>query len=298
MARKSEPKNADILTGIGFVRRRQGKLEQAVANLEQALVIDPQSAMLAGNLGETYFLLRDYPITEQYYDRAIRLNPEQLEVYAGKAWLYLSWKGDTKMAHSILEESSQIFGSKGDILIQYTWVLSLIFESNYPTALRRLQQGELMTFDSPFYTVPKELLYAQIYGLMNQAELEQAYYDSARIILEARVVEQPRDERFHSALGIAYAGLGFKDNAIEAGEQAVELLPIQKEAFRGAYRVADLARIYVMVGEHNAAIDQLEQLLSIPSQISVPLLRIDPIWRPLLDQPRFQKILLKYGESE
>ena len=60
---------------------------------------------------------------------------------------------------------------------------------------------------------------------------------------------------------------------------------------RGPYRVEDLARIYVMVGEHDEAIDQLEYLLSIPGPLSIPLLQLDPAWDPLCDHPRFKKLV-------
>ncbi len=78
------------------------------------------------------------------------------------------------------------------------------------------------------------------------------------------------------------------------GELAVELLPMSKEAWRGAWRVEDLARIYTMVGEYDAAIDQLESLLAVPSNTAVPMLRIDPTWDPLREHPRFQALLAKY----
>ncbi len=70
---------------------------------------------------------------------------------------------------------------------------------------------------------------------------------------------------------------------------------MSKDAWQGAYRLEDLARIYTMVGEYDAAIDQLEALLAVPSPMSVPTLRIDPTWHPLRDHPRFQALLEKYG---
>ena len=89
-------------------------------------------------------------------------------------------------------------------------------------------------------------------------------------------------------------GLGRKEDAITEGEFAVELMPMSKEAWRGAYREEDLARIYTMVGEYDAAIDRLERLLAVPSPTAVPMLRIDPSWNPLRDHPRFQALLAKY----
>ena len=71
----------------------------------------------------------------------------------------------------------------------------------------------------------------------------------------------------------------------------MELLPVSKEAIRGVFRVEDLARICVMVDEFDAAIDQLEFLLSVPCDMSIPILRLDPAWDPLHDHTRFKKLL-------
>jgi Flp pilus assembly protein TadD len=126
---------------------------------------------------------------------------------------------------------------------------------------------------------------------MGNQQAEQAYYESARNILESKIQEQPEDARFHSSLGIAYAGLGRKQDAIREGKLAVDLLPVTKEAWRGLHRVEALAKIYVMVGEFDAAVDQLEFLLYRPGELSIPLLRLDPAWNPLRNHPRFQKLL-------
>ena len=76
----------------------------------------------------------------------------------------------------------------------------------------------------------------------------------------------------------------------------VKLLPVTKEAIRGLNRIEDLAWIYTMVGEYDLAIEQLEYLLSIPGEISIPLLRLDPAWDRLRDHPRFKK-LTEAGET-
>ncbi len=126
---------------------------------------------------------------------------------------------------------------------------------------------------------------------MGDQHLEQAYYESALSILKTKVQQQPEDARFHSSLGIAYAGLGRKQEAVREGKSAVDLLPVTKEAWKGTFRVEALAKIYVMVGEFDAAIEKLEYLLSIPSEVSIPLLQLDPAWNPLRDHPRFKKLV-------
>ena len=139
--------------------------------------------------------------------------------------------------------------------------------------------------------MPKARLYAQIHGLTGNRQLEQAYYDTTRSIVETRIRERPDDAQYRSALGIAYAGLGRREEAIREGELAVELRPMSKEAMRGAFGLENLARIFTMVGEYDAAIDQLETLLAVPSITAVPMLRSDPTWNPLSDNPRFQALL-------
>ena len=113
--------------------------------------------------------------------------------------------------------------------------------------------------------------------------------------------EDPEDSRLYSSLGLAYAGLGRKTDAIREGKRGVELLPISKEAWRGSYRLFDLAQIYAMTGEPDLALDALDDLLARPTDaISVALLKIDPTWEPLREYPRFQELLKKYalGKSQ
>jgi tetratricopeptide (TPR) repeat protein len=211
--------------------------------------------------------------------------------YEDKAWLYVLAEGSTEKARAVLNEALQNIGAKDEDLILFRWVLLEVFDGNYQKALDRLSRGSSEAFERQWYFVPKALLSGQIYGLMGNQQAEQAAYDSARNILDSKTQELPEDARFHSSLGIAYAGLGRKQDAIREGKLAVELLPVTKEAWKGLYRVEDLAKIYVMVGEYDLAIEQLKYLLSIPGELSIPLLRLDPVWAPLRDHPRFKKLL-------
>jgi TolB-like protein/Flp pilus assembly protein TadD len=291
IVRKSQPNNSDLLLFIGAVQRRQGKFEQALANFKRACEMDPLSYHLAGAAGETFMLLREYPEAEHYYDRAISMAPDVPDYYPSKAVLYVLWQGSTHKARAVLEHALQNASFLEDRNIVYWSVLVHVFAAKYQDALDQLSLLKSDAFDTQFYFIPKALLHAQINGLMKNQQLEQEYYESARKILEVKIQEQPQDTRFHSALGIAYAGLGRKKEAIHEGKLAVELLPVSKEAWKGLYRVEALAKIYVMVGEFDASIDQLEFLLERPSQISIPLLKLDPAWDPLRDLPLFKKLV-------
>jgi serine/threonine-protein kinase len=84
------------------------------------------------------------------------------------------------------------------------------------------------------------------------------------------------------------------EEAARAGEYAVELMPISKDAILGQQQAIELAKIYTRIGKFDNAINMIEELLSSPSEISVPLLRLDPVWDPLRDHPRFQALLEKH----
>src|SRR2546429_1630020 len=96
--------------------------------------------------------------------------------------------------------------------------------------------------------VPRTELYAEVYGLMGNRELARVYYDSARNVVARKPRERPDDPRLPSALGIASAGPGRKDEAVAAGGKAIELLPGTEEGVRGDRVGHGLARIQHMVG--------------------------------------------------
>ena len=290
IALKSRPNNSETLVAIGFTQRRQGRFEQALSSLKRAFELDPLDKVLGLEIAIICVLLHNYPEAERYYERIILLYPDWHSVYYRKAWLYLFWRGNTEKARAVLTEALRNTKSEENSVIVHSLITIDVYDRNYQEALDRLSL-EPKEINSQAKFIPNSLQYAHIYRYMNKKELAKKYYDEARSILESKIDEQPEDARFHSSLGIAYAGLGRKEDAIREGKLGVELLPVAKEAYRGPNRVEDLARIYTMVGEYDLSIELLEYLLSIPGEISIPLLRIDPAWKPLYEHPRFQELL-------
>jgi tetratricopeptide (TPR) repeat protein len=268
----------------------------AISDFEKALELDPRRSEIAEDEAETFDLLRDYSKAEEYYNMAIVLKPDWLFTYPCLSQMYLRWEGDMRKARETLGNAvGNNKNSISDSLIIETNVMIDIYEGKYEEALNDISHFKYNVVQTQFYFRPKHLYNATIYGLMNKPELEHAYYDSARIFLEKCIRDFPKDQRLYSSLGIVYAGLGLNDKAMSAGENAVKLLPVSKEAFRGPFLVEDLALIYVMVGKYDDATKQINYLLSIPGFLSTKILELDPRWAPLRNQPEFKKMMESYS---
>ena len=291
IALKSRPNDGEIIFSIGCVQRRQGKFEQAVANMKKASELDPRRGLPVTNLAETLVLMRRYGEAERCLDRAIPLLQYPEGQYCVKGFLYMQWQGSIDKARAVLQEALESGVSADDDNIVNLAVYIDVFDGNYQEAFDRRLASRGEGYETQHYFIPKALECAQICTYMKKEGLAKQYFEDARIILESKVEERWEDARVHSSLGIAYAGLGRKEEAIREGELAVDLLHVNKDAMKGPHRIADLARIYAMVGEYELAIRRLEYLLSIPSRLSIPLLGLDPAWDPLRDHPRFKKLV-------
>jgi len=296
---KDDPKNSDAIYWTAAIHRRTGDWEMAKTEFEKAIELDPGRSDMAEDAGETFDLLRDYPKAEEFYNMSIRLQPEWIFTYSFLSRMFLRSDGDTRKAREVLGNAARNNkASISDSLIIETNVLIDIYEGKYEEALKEMSLLKYDIIQTQFYFRPKYLYKATIYGLMNKPELAHAYFDSTRIFLEKRKIDTPEDQRLFSSLGIAYAGLGLDDMAINAGEKAIKLLPVSIDAYRGVYSVEDLAQIYVMVGKYDEAIEQLKYLLSIPGFLSTKILELDPRWAPLRNQPEFKKMIESYSQNK
>jgi non-specific serine/threonine protein kinase len=289
---KIKPNYGEILIFIGLVKRRQGKFEEAISYMIKSLELDPLS-LTNLEISSTYLLIKKYEEAEKYSDKAISITPDWGTTFFYKAKAHIFRNGGVNRAYKILKNSLDFIAQEKDRIISLLAQVQ-IFSGKYEEALNTLSDESLEVFEDQFTFLPKSQLLAIIHGLKNNKSLENAYYDSARVVIKSELEKLPDDARLHSALGIVFAGLGKKNKAIEEGKLAVELLPVTKEAWRGFYRELDLAKIYTIVGEYDLAIQKLDYLLSIPGELSVPYIKIDPVWKDLLELPRMKEVISKY----
>ena len=290
IAEAGRPNDSELRLARAVLLQRQGRLRESLVDFDRAQELDPASPIVASNYGLSFMMLRDFPHAESLFERATALSPDGIEPYFSRVVLALRWDGNIQRARAVLDESRAVgVADEPYLVLARVWVA--LFDHRYQEVVDVLSSKAPEVFEDQNRFVPRTLLYAQVYGLMRRHDLERAYYDSARALVQRRVVELPDDPRLHSALGIALAGLGRKREAIQEGERAVELLPISREAFRGYHFDWDLARIYTMVGESDSAVSRLEHLLAIPGWLTSAWLRIDPTWDPLRANPRFQELV-------
>jgi len=290
------PNDAALLEDVAYIRRRQGAFALAAADFEKAVALNPRSSNAAWQLGVTLAMMRRYAEAAPHLEAAISLGPDDFEPYILAAWNYLAWDSTAERARATLEQMPAGIDPVGDAVVRWYEVNSR--EGRDGEILERLSQFPGGLFRQQFYLIPKPALYAMVYRRMQDLPRATAYFDSARTLLEQELEETPDDPRVHASLGLVYAGLGMKEEAVRAAERAVRLQPVSRDAMLGPSHLVTLAEVLASVGEHRSAIEQLEHLLSIPAGfwISAAMLRADHRWDPLRSDARFQALLERYQD--
>ncbi len=293
IAEKGLPNNVEIMLEKAAIFEPQGRWEEYINSLEKAIALSPRDASIPVNLAMGLWLTRRYSDAIDACNRAITLTPDGSWPYLYKTYTYWSWKGANAQSRDALE----YVGVEHEFYL-WSWYWQEVGEGNYQAALQLLSDTTFNWVSHKLWVRPKPMLSAFIYEYLNEHELAYKDYESAKTLLEKKIMEHLNDPRYHSSLGIAYAGIGRKKEAIREGEKAVELLPMSKDAAYGIPYVHDLAVIYIMVGEYDLALDQMEYLLSVPSWLSAGWLEMDIRFAPLRNHPRYKELLTKYAGDQ
>jgi TolB-like protein/tetratricopeptide (TPR) repeat protein len=295
IAKRDLPNEAQAYLAIGAIQRRQGKWAESTANLEKGVALDPKNVSILFNLAANYRALRNFEAADQTLDRAVALAPNSLSALGGKGYCAVL-KGDLAGA----EKQLSLIPAETDPNGLVTWIRSglLILQRKLPEALATVEKfpGETMTADTTA-PAPKALVQATIHRLQGDKAKSQTEFEQAHIISERLLREAPDNPERHAQHGVILAALGRKQEAIAEGKHAVELLPESKDAFAGPQVTTTLAQIYVSTGETDEALRLIDHLLTVPNGLTVPVLKLDPAWDPLREDPRFQALIDKYAAS-
>jgi len=285
------PDSVEVEAAKGELFRLRGDWRRAIDAFQVASSLSPRDGSAMVDVAETLWWMRRYPEALEAANQAITLAPDQAWSYLTKVFILWTWEGRESLAET---RAALEFVPKDHEWAEWSWFWQEAFEGRSVEAIKRMETASEDWIRIKIQAAPTVLFAAVLQRALGETERARKGFETAARLLEAEVRATPGDARYHSSLGVAYAGLGRREEAVREGQRGVELLPISKDAVYGIPPVIDLAHIHMLLGDPEEAVVQLEYLLSRPGWISVPWLRLDPLWRPLQGNPSFEALLAKH----
>ena len=263
-----------------------GRWEAALEHVRRAAVLDPRSAGTWRRVTAILTNLRRYRDAHEALDRALLLAPASLDIIRERAMLAIA-EGDLDAARTAVREGLRA-AEPAALVAFFAWYEDLYWVLDEP------EQKLLLTLPPSAFDGDRALwaiVRAQTHYLRADRTQTRLYADTASLVFGEQLRATPDDAQRHLFRGLALAYLGRKAEAMSEGERAVQLAPVSDDAFLGPYVQHQLARIYLVVGEPEKALDQIEPLLKIPYYLSPGWLRVDPNFAPVRSNPRFQRLI-------
>ena len=297
IAQRGLPNESDAYLAIGAIQRRQGQWAESTANLEKAVSLNPKDIWPLQNLTFNYAMLRNYDAANKTIDRALAIDPNALEPLEVKSMLAIFEKGDFSVAENAFEavksipmtneQKAKIASERADVFI---------LQRKYREGLQEAESlpDDMLASFSKGLGGKYYLIGFARKALQDEAGARTAFLKTKEL-LDAQLKQSPDSPDMHILLAKVLAYLGEKGAALAEAQRATELLPESKDAFGGPEIAAGVAEVQAILGDNGRAIEILDGLLSRPSGVTVQGLKINPIWDPLRNDPRFQALLNKHG---
>ena len=290
IARQSLPNDARIFQLKGYIQRRQGRWEEAAGDLERAIELDPRNLETLQQIAINKDLFRHYAEEKLILNRALSIAPNDVETKAVRANVDLDWKADTQPLHEVVHEirAGNSAGVRG---IANNWLICALAEHD-PAAAR---DALIALGEAPFVDGSVQWNHPLVEGLIARMMKDDAKAHSAftaALADQEKIVQaEPNHGPPRCVLGLIYAALGRKEEALREGRRAIELLPEGKDSIRGKAMHRYLAKIAGWVGDKDLACEELAIATQIPSGVSYGQLKLMPWWDPLRGDPRFEQIV-------
>ena len=296
-ARPLLPNSSRIPESLAYVARRGGQWEQSESFFSQAEQLDPRNVNLFSQHALSYILLRRFPEALRKLDQVLNITPDDVDTLALKASIAQA-EGDLPRASAIL---SPLHPAADNTAALETQIYQAILERKPDQVVSRLKEI-LARPDPAMGYFNGELRFwlgwAQQVGGDDAAAQES--WRRAQSELESFLQEQPENYNLMHDLALVEMGLGNKAAALSMADRAIATNPIEKDVVDGPASIEILARVAAQTGERDRAVDALQKLLSIPYEDALPvgnapltpaLLWFDPMFDPLRNDPRFQKLV-------
>jgi TolB-like protein/Tfp pilus assembly protein PilF len=278
------PNNAEVLAAIAYIERRQDKWAESTAHLEQATMLDPRNTSMLSGLTLNYRAQRQYHKALDTADRALAVSPKDRDLLVDKAGVYQAM-GDFAAAQQLLDQfpydaaERSLFFIKVRLLLDQRRMTELV--SRLEAAVQDPSPAaEESRQDFNFFLGVAYLLDGRREAARAQCRLAQQQLEAKPAVAE-------------SSDGVALAGsiqacLGNRAEALRLEQRTIEMNA--KDALLRPKGQLLLALAHLTLGEHEAALDQLERLVPEANGLSIGDL-LTPWWDDVRQDPRFQKVL-------
>jgi tetratricopeptide (TPR) repeat protein len=293
-ARQFLPNNSRIPEALAYVARRRGQWDRSESYFNEAERLDPRNVYILSQHALSYVMLRRFPEALRKLDQVLNIIPDDLNTIAFNAGIAQA-EGDLPRAAALL---APLRPNADDTPAMETQVYQAILERRPAPVIPRLK--ELLAKSDPALGYGNGELRCWLGWAQEVAGDDAAAQESwrqARSELEPFLKEQPDNWELLGDLALTNAFLDDKAAAFKLIEQAMAVLPIEKDAVSGSRPLELLARVAARMGEPDRAIAALQKLLSMPDEgplaivpLTPALLRLDPMFDPLRNDPRFQKL--------
>jgi tetratricopeptide (TPR) repeat protein len=292
------PNDVEVESIRGYIRRRQGRWADALRALEQSISRDPRNGQIAGELFATRYAVRDWAEAARAGERAMAVALDLPTLRVNRSYVEFWASGDLAPIRSAVAAVPAGLDPDGSVTLA-KWDVALL-GGDFATAERAVTESQVekarTVFGTPF---PKSYLLGSVALARGDAAAAKPHFEAALPVMEAEVAAAPSDAFRHGHLGLLYAYLGRKDEALREATRAAELMPIAKDGYDGTFIAGLVALIHARTGQTAQAVEMLERLLATPgpvmpfyeASITLAELRTRWQWAPLREDPRFQQLI-------
>ena len=285
LAQKSLPNDVGVLRAIGLIQRRLGHWDEAIAVLRRVVELDPRNIESASILAFSYISTRRFSDALVVCDHILAVEPPNTQAVNLKTWSLWAM-GNPEAADLVVANPGASLHLRAHQALnkrRYAEAADL-----FSKALKDARGDEKKEILLDLGLAQQRAGNVAASKVTYQQGVQEITQELSTVAADAGPAAQ-----LHSLLGVDYAGLGDADSAISEGKKGIALQPTSEDPFEGPERQEQMAQIYALLGNADEAIPILKHLLhtSSPTEITPELMRINPIWDSIRNDPRFQELV-------